>query len=180
MLWNHKTWQWVGISPSYTMSSLKNLPGLGRVKIGNGSKQLLAETWALTSCHLPSQYLQNSRALSRIQSLLWTTIVWYGYQPKHQHGNQGNRSACGFDSTGKSSSRSRYPCDKIDLKNRYRNFCIDFLASLVSYLKYQWCLRLAKIALLVIVMMTSLMRSARIKGATTKANAFGDRYAWPA
>ena len=42
----------------------------------------------------------------------------------------------------------------------------------VSYLKYQWCLRLAKIALLVIVMMTSLMRSARIKGATTKANAF--------
>ena len=42
----------------------------------------------------------------------------------------------------------------------------------VSYLKYQWCLRLAKIALLVIVMMISLMRSARIKGATTKANAF--------
>ena len=33
-------------------------------------------------------------------------------------------------------------------------------------------MRLAKIALLVIVMMTSLMRSARIKGATTKVNAF--------
>lgn len=33
-------------------------------------------------------------------------------------------------------------------------------------------MRLAKIALLVIVIMISLMRSARIKGATTKANAF--------
>ena len=33
-------------------------------------------------------------------------------------------------------------------------------------------MRLAKIALLVIVMMISLMRSARIKGATTKAKAF--------
>ena len=51
-------------------------------------KAALGGTRALTSCHLPSQYLQNSRALSRIQSLLWTTIVWYGYQPKHQHGNQ--------------------------------------------------------------------------------------------
>ena len=62
--------------------------------------------------------------------------------------------------------------------NKNQHLCsdVDFFnipaKPFVSYLKYQWCLRLAKIALLVIVMMTSLMRSARIKGATTKANAF--------
>ena len=61
--------------------------------------------------------------------------------------------------------------------NKKQQLCSDvayfsMFVPFVSYLKYQWCLRLAKIALLVIVMMTSLMRSARIKGATTKANAF--------
>ena len=61
-------------------------------------------------------------------------------------------------------------------KNQHLRSDVDFFNisanPFVSYLKYQWCLRLAKIALLVIVMMTSLMRSARIKGATTKVNAF--------
>ena len=61
-------------------------------------------------------------------------------------------------------------------KNQHLRSDVDFFnissKPFVSYLKYQWCLRLAKIALLVIVMMISLMRSARIKGATTKANAF--------
>ena len=61
-------------------------------------------------------------------------------------------------------------------KNQHLRSDVDFFnisaKPFESYLKYQWCLRLAKIALLVIVMMTSLMRSARIKGATTKANAF--------
>ena len=61
--------------------------------------------------------------------------------------------------------------------NKKQQLCSDvayfsMFVPFVSYLKYQWCLRLAKIALLVIVMMTSLMRSARIKGATTKVNAF--------
>ena len=61
--------------------------------------------------------------------------------------------------------------------NKKQQLCSDvayfsMFVPFVSYLKYQWCLRLAKIALLVIVMMTSLMRSASIKGATTKANAF--------
>ena len=61
--------------------------------------------------------------------------------------------------------------------NKKQQLCSDvayfsMFVPFVSYLKYQWCLRLAKIALLVIVMMISLMRSARIKGATTKANAF--------
>lgn len=61
--------------------------------------------------------------------------------------------------------------------NKKQQLCSDvayfsMFVPFVYYLKYQWCLRLAKIALLVIVMMTSLMRSARIKGATTKVNAF--------
>ena len=56
--------------------------------------------------------------------------------------------------------------------NKKQQLCSDvayfsMFVPFVSYLKYQWCLRLAKIALLVIVMMISLMRSARIKGATT-------------
>ena len=61
-------------------------------------------------------------------------------------------------------------------KNQHLRSDVDFFnisaKPFESYLKYQWCLRLAKIALLVIVMMISLMRSARIKGATTKVNAF--------
>ena len=61
--------------------------------------------------------------------------------------------------------------------NKKQQLCSDvaffsIFGPFVSYLKYQWCLRLAKIALLVIVIMISLMRSARIKGATTKVNAF--------
>ena len=61
--------------------------------------------------------------------------------------------------------------------NKKQQLCSDvayfsMFVPFVSYLKYQWCLRLAKIALLVIVMMISLMRSARIKGTTTKVNAF--------
>ena len=65
----------------------------------------------------------------------------------------------------------RYPYNKKQqLSSDVAYFSI--FGSFVSYLKYQWCLRLAKIALLVIVIMISLMRSARIKGATTKANAF--------
>ena len=62
-------------------------------------------------------------------------------------------------------NKNQHLCSDVDIFNISAK-------TFVSYLKYQWCLRLVKIALLVIVMMISLMRSARIKGATTKANAF--------
>ncbi len=128
---------------SYTHELPKNLAWL-KAEI-ECTRQLLRHE--LTVCHFspPSQYLSVAER-GKQNSPSWTTIVWYGYQLKHQHGNQGN---CSMDLIQQKAVEAANPCDKIDLKHLHTEISRFFSDSF--YLKYQWCLRLAKIALLGIV-----------------------------